>query len=173
MKKVWKKYHSEIIPIVIMVIVGSSMHFVRDLVNNDEVMKILGIVFPVNETSWEHMKMIWYPFLVTGIILSITKKNPGYFGGFVLSGIIDMLAIVGVFAIYQSFTVTSILILDIFLFITFMIFFSLLAYLFARQKWCQKALPVWIIAAVIVTGGIIYLPYHPGPGYVFLDNEGF
>ena len=55
MKKVWKKYHSEIIPIVIMVIVGSSMHFVRDLVNNDEVMKILGVVFPVNETSREHI----------------------------------------------------------------------------------------------------------------------
>ena len=31
------------------------MHFVRDLVNNDEVMKILGVVFPVNETSWEHI----------------------------------------------------------------------------------------------------------------------
>lgn len=53
------------------------MHFVSDLVPNEKVMNVSGIIFPVNETSWEHMKMLWYPFLTVGIVLSVTKKDPG------------------------------------------------------------------------------------------------
>ena len=97
MEAVWKKYHTEIIITALMIVVGSSMHFVCYLVQNEKVMNVLGIIFPVSETSWEHMKMLWYPFLTVGIVLSITKKNPGYFGGFVFSGILAMLELLGKF----------------------------------------------------------------------------
>lgn len=63
-----------------MIVIGTCMHFVNDLVNNEGVMKILGIIFPVNETSWEHMKMLWYPFLFAGMILTKKRKDKGYFG---------------------------------------------------------------------------------------------
>jgi hypothetical protein len=172
MKELCSKYRLEIIAVTIMIVVGTCMHFVCDLVDNESAMKVLGIIFPVNETSWEHMKMIWYPFLGAGIILSVIKKNKGCFGGFVISGTAAMLIIIGLFAFYQSFTTTSVLALDIPLFIIVFILCSMLAFLLAKQEWCKKSMIVWVICAILITGLIIYLTYQPGPGYLFLDDTG-
>ena len=172
MKTFLERNKPKIITITLMIVIGTAMHFVCDLVGNEDAMKVLGIVFPVNETSWEHMKMLWYPFLVAGIILSRMKKDAGYFGGFMISGVVAMLVIIGLFSFYQSFTGTSILILDIVLFIIVIVLSSMLAYFLAEQKWCKKSWIIWLVCAVAVTAAIIYLTYHPGPGYLFLDDEG-
>ena len=84
-----------------------------------------------------------------------------------------MLMQLGAFSIYQSFTGTSVLILDIIIYVASMVFCIMLAFDFAKKQWTQKFLPIWILLAVIITAGIIYLTYCPGEGYVFLDNEGF
>ena len=170
MKKLWKNYRSESIAVVLMIVIGTCMHFVCDLVENESAVRVLGVVFPVNETSWEHMKMIWYPFLAAGTIFSIKKKDKGYFGGFVISGLAAMLTMIGLFAFYQSFTTTSSLALDIPLFILDFVIFSMLGFLLAKQEWCKKAVGLWVVCAIIITGAIIYLTYQPGPGYLFLDN---
>ncbi|MBP5152223.1 MAG: hypothetical protein ILP13_04850, partial [Lachnospiraceae bacterium] len=116
--------------------------------------------------------MLWYPFLVGGIVLSKKQRNAGIFGGFVIGGTVAMLTIIGCFTLYQSFTISSVLILDIILFILDIILCAMLGFLLAKQDWCRKSLIVWIVLAVIITAGIIYLTYCPGSGYIFLDNEG-
>ena len=163
---------SKIITVVLMVVLGTCMHFVHEHLHEGVFATILGSIFPINETSWEHMKMIWYPFLAAGIILSIKTKNSGYFAGFVISAIGAMMVQLGAFATYQSFTETSVLIFDILIYTFSMIVFILLAFDLAQKQWAQKNLVVWIILAVAVTAGIVYLTYCPGEGYVFLDNEG-
>ena len=65
--------------------------------------------FPINETSWEHMKMIWYPFLTVGIIFSFRTGNRGYFGSFVVGSVMAMLMNLGAFSICQSFSGKSVL----------------------------------------------------------------
>ena len=172
MNKFWKKYRMEIITITLMMFIGTCMHFVCDLVGDESVVKVLGVVFPVNETSWEHMKMLWYPFLTAGIIWSVKKKDSGYFGGFVISGFVAMLTMIGLFAFYQSFTKTSVLALDIPLFMLVIIFCAMLGFLLAKQEWTKQSTAVWTVCAVIITAGIIYLTYYPGPGYLFLDDSG-
>ena len=171
MKQFWKKHRTVIITMLLMIVIGTCMHFVCELAGSENIRKILGVVFPVNETSWEHMKMLWYPFLTAGIILSVIRKNKGCFGGFVIGGTIAMLTMLGLFSFYQSFTRTSVLALDIPLFCLVIILCVLLGLLLSEQEWCKKALPFWIIWAGIVTAVIIYLTYQPGPGYVFLDNS--
>ena len=69
------KYQVQIITITLMVVVGTLMHFVTGIFDNEVATKILGVIFPINETTWEHMKMLWYPFMVAGIILAIKKKD--------------------------------------------------------------------------------------------------
>jgi len=172
MQEFWDKYHLEFLTIAIMIVVGTCMHFVCDIFTDESAVKVLGVIFPVNETSWEHMKMLWYPFLGAGIILSLKKKDAGYFGGFVIGGIVAMLTMIGLFAFYQSFTTTSVLALDIPLFMITMTLSAMLGFLLAKQEWCKKSWIVWIAVAVIVTAMIIYLTYRPGPGYLFLDDEG-
>ena len=161
------------ITILLMVVLGTCMHFVLEMLPSGPVSVFLGNIFPVNETSWEHMKMIWYPFLVAGIILAIKDKNRGYFAAFVVCAVMAMLMQLGAFSIYQSFTGTSVLMLDIIIYVASMVFCIMLAFGFANKQWTQKLLPIWILLAVIITAGIIYLTYCPGEGYVFLDNEGF
>lgn len=158
--------------IVLMVVLGTCMHFVIENIPSGVIASFLGNIFPVNETSWEHMKMIWYPFLTAGIILSFRKKNQSYFAAFVVCAVIAMLLQLGAFSVYQSFTGTSVLIFDIIIYTSSMVFCILLAYDFANKNWAQKLLLLWILFAVIITVLIVYLTYCPGEGYVFLDNEG-
>lgn len=128
--------------IVLMVVLGTCMHFVIENIPSRVFASILGNIFPVNETSWEHMKMIWYPFLTAGIILGIRKKNCGYFGAFIVCSIIVMLIQLGAFCAYQSFTGTSVLILDIIIYTASMVFCILMAFDYANKKWAKKLLPL-------------------------------
>ena len=82
-----------------------------------------------------------------------------------------MLMQLGAFVVYQSFTETSVLILDIVIYTATLVFCILLAFDFANKTWTQKMLPLWILLAVVITAAIIYLTYCPGTGYVFMDNE--
>lgn len=168
----FKKYQTQIITITLMVLVGSAMHFVTDIFNSDLAKKILGVIFPVNETAWEHMKMLWYPFLVAGIILSIKRKSWGYFGGFVIGGTLSIPLTCGLFAIYQSFTIHSVLIFDIILFIIVMVVCAMLAFDLANIPIVSKAKITFIVVAAIVTAILIFLTYVPGDGYIFNDNSG-
>ena len=159
--------------VILMIVLGICMHFVLEVLPSGTVSAFLGNIFPVNETSWEHMKMIWYPFLVAGIILSFKTGNRGYFASFVVCAVIAMLMQLGAFSIYQSFSGNSILILDILIYMAGMFFCSLLACDLSQKKWAQNLLPLWIALAVVITAGIVWLTYYPGEGYIFLDDEGF
>lgn len=161
------------ITIAMMIVLGTCMHFVLDLLPPGPFATILGNIFPVNETSWEHMKMIWYPFLIAGITYSVREKDRGYFAAFVLSGAMAMQLQLGLFSIYQSFTGTSVLFFDIIIYFATMFFCILLAYDFAQKVWAHRVLPFWILLAAMITSGIVYLTYYPGSGYVFLDDYGF
>ena len=162
----------KIVAIVLMIIFGACMHFVMGALPSGRITEFLGYIFPVNETSWAHMKMMWYPLLAVGIIFSFKTGNRGYFAAFVVSAVMAMLMNLGAFSIYQSFSGTSVLMLDIMIYMSSMLTGALLAFELSQKKWAQKALPLWVALAVVITAGIIWLTYNPGNGYVFMDNEG-
>ena len=164
---------NKVITVLLMVIIGTCMHFVMEHVPSGPLASLLGHIFPVNETSWEHMKMIWYPFLTAGIIHSCKTKDRGYFASFIVSAIMSMLMQLGAFSIYQSFTGTSVLILDIIIYMASMIFCILIAFDYSQKDWAKKAFPFWLLLALFITASIVYLTYFPSDGYVFLDNEGY
>lgn len=166
-----KKNKLQIITMTIIIVVGTLMHFVTTYIENETVVKILGVIFPINECSWEHMKMIWYPFLVAGIILSIIKKDKKYFGGFVVGGLFSIALTVAGFAFYQSFSITSVLALDIILFIVCMVAGGLLAFSLSKSETMNKYFVCFIVLAVLVTALIIALTYVHGEGFLFQDNE--
>ena len=149
------------------------MHFVIENISYEPLAKALGVIFPVNETSWEHMKMIWYPFLVAGIVISAKYKNRGYFGTFVICAVGAMMVQLGAFAFYQSFAGESNLAIDIFVYISSMFSCSLNAFALEKDEYFNKTWIVWIIIAVVVTAGIIYLTYNPGNGYIFMEDGDF
>lgn len=50
-----------IIGIIFVLITGSVSHFVYDWTGNNF---FAGLIFPVNESVWEHMKLVFFPMLI-------------------------------------------------------------------------------------------------------------
>lgn len=167
------KKKSVLITIVVMCLAGTCMHFVCDLLPGEQLRRVVGLIFPFNETSWEHMKMVWYPFLTAGIVLALRYNKPSLFSGMVAAAIPAMLCQLGIFAFYQSLTGTSVLILDIVFYLAGMILFALLGFLLSERRWAEKTCPVWVMTAVLICAGITYLTLFPGNGYVFMDDADF
>ncbi len=171
-KEFYSKYKLQFWTILIMSLVGTVMHFVVKLFPTDLGQKIIGPIFPINETIVEHFKMLWYPFLVGGIILAIKKRDIAYFGAFVIAGIFSTILILGLFVFYQSFLTKSVLWLDIILFFVVYFICGMLAFDLTRLPIIKKSWPVWLGLAVIVTATIIVMTYLPGKGYMFQDDSG-
>ncbi|MCR5079703.1 MAG: DUF6512 family protein [Bacilli bacterium] len=170
-KNFFRTYKWHILTIALMVIIGTSMHFVVNISSSETYHKIIAPIFPISECSFEHMKMFWYPFLVAGIVWSIVKRDKGYLGGFIIGGFFAMMMGVALFAFYQSITIELYLILDIIEYMSAMIIMAMLSYHLSSLSWVKKGFYVWIILALIITAGIVYLAYNPGSGYLFKEAE--
>ena len=64
---------SFIIWCIFTILLGVFFHFIYDLLNRPF---LIGLFFPVNESIWEHLKLVILPFTIFGIIYSfITRKK--------------------------------------------------------------------------------------------------
>lgn len=55
-----------ILGFVLCSILGTGLHFLHDLIPNS----LTALVAPVNESIWEHVKIILYPYLIGGAVLT-------------------------------------------------------------------------------------------------------
>lgn len=55
-----------IIGIIFVLITGSISHFVYEWTDNNF---IAGLIFPINESVWEHMKLVFFPMLLYSFIM--------------------------------------------------------------------------------------------------------
>lgn len=68
------KIKNNIIAFLIISILGTTGHFLYEWSNQNS---FIGLFFPVNESIWEHLKLIFYPNLIYAVIYCIkTKKKP-------------------------------------------------------------------------------------------------
>ena len=76
--------------------VGSLSHFVYEWTNKNY---IIGLFFPVNESTWEHLKLLFFPGLVYFLIAYFMKKEKpkNYFPALAISLIWGMTLIVTLF----------------------------------------------------------------------------
>lgn len=61
-----------VIGIIFVLITGTLAHFVFRWSNNN---KIVGLFTPINESIWEHMKLLFFPMLLYSIILMFKFRN--------------------------------------------------------------------------------------------------
>ncbi|MBO5209473.1 MAG: hypothetical protein J6B68_09040 [Lachnospiraceae bacterium] len=61
-----------IIGIIFVIITGSISHFVYEWSGNNF---ILGFFFPVNESTWEHMKLLFFPMLCYSLYMNSKLKD--------------------------------------------------------------------------------------------------
>lgn len=105
----------ELIGFIFTVVIGSLMHFVYEWTGENSV---VGIIAPVNESTWEHLKLLFYPsalFSVAAYLLTKTKKN--YITVKAFSILAGMLSIVIIFYTYTGIIGQNFLWADILTFI--------------------------------------------------------
>ncbi|MEE1313913.1 MAG: DUF6512 family protein [Lachnospiraceae bacterium] len=66
--------HTLIIGVAIVSLLGTLSHFIYELSGNNF---ILGFFFSTNESTWEHMKIFYFPMLIYSIYL-IKKYKPDH-----------------------------------------------------------------------------------------------
>ncbi|MDD3339821.1 MAG: DUF6512 family protein [Lachnospiraceae bacterium] len=136
--------YSTIVGILFVSILGVLMHFVYEWSSSN---RFVGLFSPINESTWEHMKLLFFPMLLYGFLESLivpsstSKKAATGVGILVGTALIPIL-----FYTYSGILGYNIPALDISIF-----FVSVLAAFFIRHRCilsgkCEKyALPVLIL----------------------------
>ena len=151
---------------ILIVLFGAGMHFVHHMPFFNH---FWGYIFPVTESVMAHMKMVFYPMLLLGIYLVISRKDIKEFGAPLLGGLAVMIPMAAVFFSYWVFVRHEILVLDIIIYTAAMIGAVLLAKRWRKSRFVRRMWPLWIAVAVI---GIVltgYLTYHAPDWLIFAE----
>lgn len=160
----------KIISVFIIFTIACISHFIYDLCPN----VLFSIFFPVNESIWEHMKLISTPIYLYSIIeyLIFMKRNIKY-NNFLFSHSISIILSIILFLILHT-TIDAIFKTNMFidislLFITF-IFSSYISYYFMNKNiYISKSIP--IIITIFIYSIFIYFTYYPIKDKIFYDTK--
>ncbi len=118
-------------------IIGTINHFVYEL-SGDNI--IAGLITPIDESVWEHLKLLFFPFLIftLGEFLIYGKKLCGFIMSRLIGVISGLIFIPTIFYIYSSVVGKSIVVIDIMIFFVSVFVSYLISWIFIqKQKNCK------------------------------------
>lgn len=145
-------------------------HFMYDWFPNN----IFSILFPVNESIWEHMKLIATPVLIFSLFEYILyKKHNVFFSNFILSyGISIIIGIIIYLIVYLPIdyilghsAIVAIGLLFLIFVVIQIVSYYILNY---REIKYSNIIGISIILLLYIVFG--YLTYNPIEGYLFFDK---
>ncbi|MGI6279907.1 MAG: DUF6512 family protein [Acutalibacteraceae bacterium] len=125
-------FKKNIIAFVVIGLLGTLGHFLYEWTNENF---LVGLFFPVSESIWEHLKLLFYPtILYSAVEYLFTKEKPkNYASAVVLPLIYGMFFIVAAYYIY-----TGIIGRDIDFFNILIFFLSIIIFIIKRNKLIKK-----------------------------------
>ena len=125
MKEKIKKFH--FISFIIVSILGTLLHFTYEWSGENT---FVGFFSAVNESTWEHLKLIFFPMLLTTVIgyFYIGKENENYICGRVKGILAGIIFIISFFYTYTGVLGENIAIIDIASFFIGVIIAELVSY---------------------------------------------
>lgn len=149
---------SEVIGAVFVLIFGTLFHFFYEFSNKN---KYVGLISPVNESTWEHLKMIYFPsviYLISQIIFfGDTYENLLTAKAFGI--VIGMLTILALYYAYTAATGRNYLVADILTFVFGIIAMACFTIIYVERGEAYNFAAVTILI-VLLFSFIIYT-YHP------------
>ena len=137
----------QIFSIIFTWILGTILHFTYDWSNQNA---IVGVFSAINESTWEHLKLLFFPMLITTIIGYFYLKPKEEYTNFLCAktiGILSALAFVVVFFYtYTGIIGTNFAILDIGSFFVGVFFGEYMAYKLTNKiNECKNGLAIFIL----------------------------
>ncbi|MCH5321865.1 MAG: hypothetical protein J1E36_08865 [Eubacterium sp.] len=150
-----KLYNYSIIGFVFVGIIGSISHFVFGWSNYTTA---IGCFFPVNESTWEHLKLIFFPYLIWAIAeYYLLKKEKGVLISKCIGVISGMLAVVIFFYTYTGVSGKSIGLLNILSFFIGVGTAFLVDYFLIKSKKLSSANETIALAVFIIIGALFFI----------------
>lgn len=151
----------QIIVTIICLILGTFLHFTYEFSNFNPV---IGLFSAVNESVWEHLKLLVFPMTLMSIvgIFVVKKQSKNYWVSQVLGIITAMLFVVIFFYTYTGVIGRNITILDIGSFIVGIILGEYVTYkILETKKEIKAETPSILLLIVIIISFIIFTIYPP------------
>ncbi len=150
----------EIFNTLLIIILGTILHFTYNLSSKN---KIVGLFSSVNESTWEHLKLIFYPTLLTIIIGYFITKN--YIKNYVYSkcqGLLLSIVFIPIFYYtYTGILGINIMILDISSFIIATILGQYYSYKKMNTNNCKNYESIQILIGLLLCFTIFtFYPPH-------------
>lgn len=79
---------------IVAALAGTGLHFLYDLIP----LPLVGLIAPVSESVWEHLKLLYWPFLAAAVVL--TRSMKGHlraWSGFLASLLLQPLVLTGIY----------------------------------------------------------------------------
>lgn len=161
---------TRIIAVISTFIISFLVHFAYEILPNP----LSAIIFPVNESVWEHMKILYTSIILYGIIdYIILKKNKIQFNNFILNILIQCICsiityLVIFLPIYFKIGENMFLAISIML-LSYIISYTISYYILTMKE--KQNNIIWI--TLIIIGYIIfgYLTYNPIHTQIFFDTQ--
>ncbi len=142
------KFKVNLIAFLIISVLGTVWHFVYDLSGKNF---LLGLFFSVNESTWEHLKLLFFPTIIYSLLeyFSIKERPKNYIFSVCISLLSGMFTIVALYYIYSGILGKNVTFIDISLF-----FISVFVMLYLKTK-IIKQKSFSSITVNIACGGVL------------------
>ena len=158
----------QIITVIICLILGILFHFTYEWSGGNI---IVGIFSAVNESTWEHLKLVYYPMLLMAIIgyFIFGKNNKNYWISQAVGIIIAMIFIIVFFYTYTGVVGTNFAWLNIATFIVAVILGEFVTYklLISRKSYNAEFISIFFL--VILFASFVLYTFSPPRIGLFKD----
>ena len=148
-------------------VVGTALHFVYDLWP----VPLVGIIAPVNECVWEHLKMLYWPSLAAGFFLAREDRGSSRFWSAWLAGmLLAPTALLGVYyTLLAGFGVESQAV-DVALYYLSLAFGFWTAWRLNDSGKAEKLVGVLVIAAGLFGAALVLFTVCPADLPIFVSK---
>ena len=163
MKNKMSLFKFEIFSTIFILVLGTLLHFTYEWSNNNW---FVGTFSAVNESVWEHLKLLFFPMLITTIIGSLYFKDeyPTYLCSKAKGIILSLLFIVVFFYTYTGILGYNVALLDIGSFIAAVILGECYSYKNIVYQYSCNNLISGIILVLLTISFVLFTFFPPNIG---------
>lgn len=144
---------------------GTALHFAYQWTGRNA---FAGIFAPLNESTWEHLKLAFWPMLLLAPVQRRIYGNPpGWLPATAIRTIAAPLLIIVLFHGYTAILGTHLLLLDIGVFVLSVFGGETFGHLVMKRRFSRRARAVAGVAIVLMAGSFVAYSLRAPPGVLF------
>lgn len=153
--------------ILFTIILGTLLHFTYEWSGKNN---IIALFSAVNESTWEHLKLLFFPYMIYMVYeyFTIGNRYSNYITAKTLGILSGLVAIPLIFNVYTAILGTNYVVLDILTFIVGVIISYIVSYIVLKEGELEFN-KLSLIILILLTFAFFYFTFNPPHLDIFLD----